>query len=351
MRFGRAGSQLACVVLAILFILPAKTAGADPGFVPAELIYSEAFGLSEDLPLSGDIWAYRENYVPREFHPVPAWMVVVDWMILVLILFSGLFLVLKRKPARWLSWLAVITLVYLGVFRGGCICPVGAITNITTGIKDPNMVGLVTTGIFLVPLVVSLIAGRIFCTAGCPLGAVQHLFYKEKNHFKLPVRLNSLIKIAPIGILIAAIWLAARGSSYLVCELDPYKPIFFTGQAWFEQLVALVGGRPMESRLLLTFTLFAWGYLAVVLAVGYWIPRPFCRLLCPYGVLLGLVSVFGFKRRRIEHTDCSHCGLCARICPTQAIYIDRSNRQSKLSVYDCIQCNKCNESCKNDAIR
>lgn len=314
------------------------------------LFSGSSYVMADEIPAGSDVWEYKEQYVPKAFHPTPEYMVYVDMGILVLIMLAGLFLVLRKKPSRLLSLMAIITLVYLGLIRGGCICPVGLTTNIVMGIINPNAIGLAATIIFLSPLIIALIAGRIFCTAGCPLGAVQHLFYKKKKHYKLPKKANSLIKIFPIAILVATIFFAVQGSRYFVCELDPYKAGFFTGQAWFEQFIAFIKGNPMENKLLWAMGLFAWIYLIAILVVGYWVPRPFCRLLCPYGVLLGAISPFAFRRRSITQLDCTFCGRCEKVCPTQAISIDPKTKTGTLSSYDCIQCNLCSDSCKSKAV-
>jgi len=304
----------------------------------------------KEIQQGSSIWEFRENYVPKQYFPTPEYMVFADMGILILIMAAGLFFVFKKSAPWKLSLLAIISLVYLGLIRGGCICPVGVITNVTIGMVNPKMVGLVTLIVFISPLVFALIAGRVFCTAGCPLGAIQHLFYKKKKHYKLPLKINTAIKVVPVVLLIATVYFALKSTYFLACELEPYKAVFFTGKTWIVQLMSLFNGQPVEAKFLWAFGTFAWIYLITILAVGYWIPRPFCRLMCPYGVLLGLFSMFSLKQRRIDNENCIHCGACQKICPTQAIVIDRKNKAASLSNYDCIQCNKCNESCKSDAI-
>ena len=300
---------------------------------------------------AGDIWTYKENYVPVKFNPTPEYMVFVDMAILIVIVLAGLFFVIKRKSSPLFTSLTIITLIYLGLIRGGCICPVGVISNVTMGLMNPTNVGLVTMIIFLVPLIVALIAGRVFCTTGCPLGAVQHLFYKRKKHYKLPEKLNTILKVLPVLVLIGTVYAAISAQFFLVCELEPYKVAFFTGKTWSGQILAFLTGHSMEARVMWTFGIFSWIYLAIILVIGYWIPRPFCRFLCPYGVLLGLFSLFSFKPRKIDNEKCIHCGMCQKICPTQAIVIDRKNSTSRLSNYSCVQCNLCSKSCKADAVK
>ncbi len=299
---------------------------------------------------NSDVWQFRESYVPKQYHPTPEYMVFVDMGILILIMLAGLLFVIKRKPSRYITILAIITLAYLGLIRGGCICPVGVITNVTIGMITPKLVGLVTLIVFISPLVIALVAGRVFCSSGCPLGAVQHLFYKKRKHIQLPLIVNKIVRVIPILILVATLYFAIKSTYFLACRLEPYKALFFTGKIWFEQAAGLIFGNPMEPKFLSAFGIFSWSYLAIVLIVGYWIPRPFCRLLCPYGVLVGVVSIFSLNPRRIDKEKCTLCTACQKICPTQSIVIDRKNTITKLSNYNCVQCNLCSDTCKTNAI-
>ncbi len=335
------------IILPVLSLAKSTPAGNENQSVESNINTNAAETSGE----TGSIWEFRDNYVPKKYLPTPEFMVFVDLGILILIMITGLFFVIKKKSPAKLSILAIIALVYLGFIRGGCICPVGVITNVTIGLINPKMVGLATLIVFLSPLIIALIAGRVFCTSGCPLGAIQHLFYKKKKHIIIPHRINNAIKIVPIALLIATIYFAIKSTYFLACELEPYKALFFTGKTWINQIFALIQGGSVETKFLWALGLFSWSYLAVILVIGYWIPRPFCRLLCPYGVLLGLFSLFSLKPRRIDDKKCINCGACQKVCPTQAIYVDKKNKVVSLSNYDCIQCNRCNQSCKKDAIK
>lgn len=298
----------------------------------------------------GSISEYRNNYVPKEYFPESELMVFVDLGIVLFLMILGGCFVVKSKRAKGMKVLSIITLCYLGLIRGGCICPVGVITNVTMGVMDPQLVGLATLILFLMPLVIALVMGRIFCTAGCPLGAVQHLFYKKKGHYQLPHTVNTIIKIIPVILLAATIYMAVSYTYFLVCKLEPYKLFFFLGGAWTNQLVSFITGQSVEMKILWAGGLFAWIYLLVALVIGYWIPRPFCRLLCPYGVLLGVISLFSFRKRRINKDNCIYCGACKKACPVQAITLDKKNGIASVSSYSCVQCNVCSNACKKDAI-
>ena len=303
----------------------------------------------EQIDLS-EIAKFRDEWIPQDYLPLPEWLVYVDLGILLLLMAAGAWFVARRKPARYLTWLAVITLAWLGILRGGCICPMGLTTNIVMGIILPYMIGLVGLVMFIAPLVIALLYGRVFCTAGCPLGAIQHLVYRKKKTVKLPLIVNKYLKVVPILVLAVTVWFGVKGTLYIGCELDPYKPIFFTGKAWTEQGIAAMIGIPMEPKLLLSFSIFGWAYLLVTLVLGYFVERPFCRILCPYSAILGVFSVFSFKPRKIDETKCTSCKLCVKACPMQAIEIDRKENIRKVSQYDCIQCNRCSDRCREQAI-
>ena len=90
--------------------------------------------------------------------------------------------------------------------------------------------------------------------------------------------------------------------------------------------------------------------LLAALVLGRWVYRPFCRFVCPYGVLLGLFSMVALKRRHIEQNQCVKCGRCEKQCPVQAIVLDPKTREYRISSYHCIQCNRCSSICRKNGI-
>lgn len=297
-----------------------------------------------------DISLFRDNYIPVEYHPEPVYLAYMDIAALFLILIAGFKLIYQKRRKINIGFLALTTFFYFGLFRGGCICPVGAVANVSMGLMRPELVGRVTVLIFLMPLIFALISGRIFCTAGCPLGAVQHLLHKKKKFLRLPRWLNKISISLALLVLIATAYLAIQRNLILVCSLDPYKAIFFTGHAWIKQVIAIINGAPMENVMLWACGGGAWLFLIIILIIGYWIPRPFCRFICPYGVLLGGISTFAFIQRKIDKESCTFCRQCEKICPTGAIHVNKDSDTAKLSNYSCIQCNRCTNICKEDAV-
>jgi polyferredoxin len=296
------------------------------------------------------IQAYRDAYVPQVFSPPARGWLYADVTVLALLVLSGSWFVLSNRPARWITAHLAAALLYFGLFRGGCLCPVGATANAALGVVRPELIGRAELAIFLVPLVIALFCGRIFCGTVCPLGAIQHLV-SPRRAWPLPRWLHRVLLALPVVVLFATVGYAFSGKCFLVCRLDPYVPVFFQSHAWVQKITSWITPQFAEPGLIAVANRDVWLMLAVVLLLGWLIPRVFCRYVCPYGVLLGLLSVVAFRRRHIEPGDCVQCRKCEGECPVQAISVAPGTESIQLSVYQCVQCGRCSSGCQRGAAR
>lgn len=309
---------------------------------------SRAEELEAGKATGAEIQAFRDAYVPQQYSPpAPGW-IYADACVLTLLVASGTWLVLAGRPARWISVHLVAALVYFGLLRGGCVCPVGATSNVAIGLVRPALIGRAELAIFLVPLVAALIGGRTFCGAACPLGAVQHIVSPRRAR-PLERWLHRLLLALPIAVLFATVWSALAGPIFFVCRLDPYTPIFFQSHALVQKATSWITPQFAEPGIVIAGSRWAWLAVAVALLLGWLVPRIFCRYLCPYGVLLGALSLAAFRRRQIDPEACSRCGKCERECPVQAITVPAAPRRPEISAYQCIQCGRCSGVCPRGA--
>ena len=205
--------------------------------------------------------------------------------------------VLKRRSRRWVLAVTVFSIAYFGFYRKGCICPVGSVQNMLTACFDRSFgVPVVVVAFFFLPLLFALYFGRVFCAAVCPLGAMQEA--AAVFPVQLPRPLEAVLGLLPyayLGLAALSIWM---GSGYLICRYDPFVGFYRQGA---------------------TFNMFVFG--GALLLLGVFVARPYCRFLCPYGVLLRWVSRFSKWHAAITPAECIQCRLCESSCPYGAISV------------------------------
>jgi NosR/NirI family nitrous oxide reductase transcriptional regulator len=270
---------------------------------------------------------------PSPDHPEPRadWVRILDIVALVSALGLGSWLILKRRSRNGVMLLSIGALAYFGFYRKGCICPIGAIQNVTLSLVDSRyLISFGVIAFFFLPLAAALLFGRIFCGGVCPLGAVQDLVLLRP--VKVPEKLNRSLRWLPYVYLGLAVlfagwglhwkigaWQVQAGRRFLICEWDPFIGFF---------------------RMSGPFHMLAIG--AGFILLGMFVGRPYCRWLCPYGGLLAILSRVAWKNVQITPDKELDCGLCAEACPYGAIRDLRADRAS------CLACARCYESCPRE---
>ncbi len=163
--------------------------------------------------------------------------------------------------------------------------------------------------IFMV--VLAFIFGRHFCGYLCPIGALQELVYH------IPLKKIVIRQKQTLTIIRLIVFLGIIAAAFL----------FSTG------LIQLFGIKSFFS-LAITATSLVF---VTVLVISLFIYRPFCRIICPTGLLFQVAAAPA--RLKIYRTDaCIECGKCERVCPT-----DESKRSDLKS--ECYLCHRCIDAC------
>ena len=101
---------------------------------------------------------------------------LVDAAVLALAILLATWLAHQKRSRKGLLFLGIGSLVWFGFLREGCICPVGSVQNVAEALANAEAYILPATILFFViPLVTTLLWGRTFCAAVCPLGAIQEV--------------------------------------------------------------------------------------------------------------------------------------------------------------------------------
>ena len=246
---------------------------------------------------------------PAFRYPVPderVW-IVVDLFLLVLLMSIVAWSVIRKKRRAPVVWASIFSVGYFGFFRTGCVCSIGAIQNVALALVDPSYaMPLVVVLFFILPVLFTLLFGRVFCAGVCPLGALQELV--NIKSYRLSKALTSALGIFPWIYLIFAIWFAVTRTSFIICRFDPFIGIFRLGG---DIGMIIFGG------LLLVASVFTG--------------RPFCRFLCPYGAILSLFSRVSVWKMRLT-PSCINCELCHNACPVDAIRPPYANKTKESRV-------------------
>jgi len=233
--------------------------------------------------------------VPVKSFPRSVSLEYLDVAVLFIALCLSAYFALKKRSRNYIFSLMLFSMIYFGFFRQGCVCSIGSIQNISLALFDKTyVVPLGVIAFFTLPLIFTLFFGRTFCAAVCPLGAIQDFVILKPQ--KLSNRLNQVLGLIPYLYLGLAVLFAATGAGFLICRYDPFIGFFRFG---FNQNMFV--------------------FSTAILLLGVFIARPYCRFLCPYGVLLKWASVLSKRHVTITPDECIQCHLCADSCPFDAI--------------------------------
>jgi NosR/NirI family transcriptional regulator, nitrous oxide reductase regulator len=265
------------VILILLFIWHSVLYAQQQRFPRPEFEKGYTYPTHQLLNQRGPMWEYMDVAVLIGALLVTSWLAI------------------KKRSRQGIVWMSLFSLAYFGFYRQGCICSIGSVQNISLALFNTGYaMPLSALLFFMVPLIFALFSGRVFCAGVCPLGAIQELTgFKQ---VRISKGVESVLATIPFIYLGLAVLFSATGSTFIICRYDPFVGIF---------------------RLDAPYTMIIFG--ALLLLAGIFVNRPYCRYLCPYGVLQNIFSRFAGKHLTITPAECTNCRLFEESCPYDAI--------------------------------
>ena len=223
--------------------------------------------------------------------------------------------------------------------------PIDALMNLKYALLTGSVPRVHPAGLFLLLafLAISLLLRKAFCSWLCPVGTVSEYLWKlGQKIFRrsvFPPRPGTARQSRWLRRLGLGVDVALRGLKYLLLGFFLWVILRMSAEA----LAAFLGspyGMIADVKMLNFFRhLGQTGAIVLVtLAVlSLVVQNLWCRYLCPYGALMGLVALFSPARIRRDPAPCIDCGKCARSCPS-ALPVDRLVVIRSAECTACLEC-------------
>ena len=223
--------------------------------------------------------------------------------------------------------------------------PIDALMNLKYTLLTGSVPRVHPAGLFLLLafLAISLLLRKAFCSWLCPVGTVsEYLWELGQKIFRRsvfppgPARPRQSRWLRRLGL---GVDIALRGLKYLLLGFFLWVILRMP----VEELAAFLGspyGIIADVKMLNFFRhLGQTGAIVLVtLAVlSLVVQNVWCRYLCPYGALMGLVALVSPARIRRSPEPCIDCGKCARSCPS-ALPVDRLVVIRSAECTACLEC-------------
>ncbi len=186
--------------------------------------------------------------------------------------------------------------------------------------------------IFVAIISISLIFGKSFCSWVCPIGFLSELIgdsgekiYKKifKKKFVMPELLDyplRSLKYLLLGFFAYSIFVMSAS------ELNKFlnSPYNIVADIKLYYFFAEISG--------FSLTVIAVLFILSIIIRNFW-----CRYLCPYGALLGILSIFSPVKIKRKESTCIDCGLCYTACPSN-IKVDKVKTVISDECTTCLNC-------------
>lgn len=219
--------------------------------------------------------------------------------------------------------------------------PIGALVSLKrlllTGVYDRiHPAGLT---IFLAALVIGLLLRKGFCGWICPVGFSSNLVERLARKLKL-------LRRPPL-------WLdyPLLSLKYLLLGFFAYLILLKMSLQAIEAFSNTPYNLAVDARMLLFFlapsTTTLWVMGGLVFAT-FFLRNFWCRYLCPYGALLGIMAWFGPVKIRRDAQTCIDCKKCEKVCPGSIRVAEKGTVNSP----ECLGCLECLAACPvNDCLQ
>jgi polyferredoxin len=183
--------------------------------------------------------------------------------------------------------------------------------------------------ILLLVVGVSILVKKAFCSWVCPVGTISEILASlSQRLFGRKLRLKRLVD------------LPLRSVKYLLLAFFVYAVFFQMGPLAVADFLDSPYNRVADVKMLYFFerlSPFALTVLIGLAALSIVVPYSWCRYLCPYGALLGALSLLSPLKVTRHAPSCIDCNLCTKACPSH-LPVARLARVRSDECFSCLSC-------------
>ena len=208
--------------------------------------------------------------------------------------------------------------------------PIAGLMNLKYWILTAQVPNVHPAAMFLLLtfLTMAFLLRKAFCSWLCPVGTLsEYLWLAGRKLFgrnvHLPRWFDLPLRSLKYLLLAFFVWAISTMSAVGIRDFmqSPYGLIADVKMLNFFRNISETG--------LIVLGIFVG---ASVLIQNFW-----CRFLCPYGALLGLVSLFSPARIQRKPEACIDCGKCAKACPS-LLPVDKLVQIKSVECTGCLEC-------------
>lgn len=218
---------------------------------------------------------------------------------------------------------------------------------------------------------VAAFLGRSLCGWVCPFGLVQdvmgyvkrkHLEVSERTHeWMIRIKYPILAVILIVSGSLAAVLATGSGEGFRSAlgvfasapfnALSPADTLFAVIPTGIFNLYSGVDSFAAGALAVRPLLWARFAVLGIVMVLAAYVPRSWCKYLCPHGAFLAFLNRFSFLGLKRDPLRCTKAGCndCVQVCPMKVPILDLP--WEKFTHPECIYCLKCIESCTTKAIK
>lgn len=212
--------------------------------------------------------------------------------------------------------------------------PIAGLMNLKIWIATGTLPRMFPAGVLLLAafLAIAFLFRKAFCSWLCPIGTFSEALWRLGR--RVLGRSFAPPRWLDVGL---------RGLKYLLLGFFVWTVANMPVES-LQAFLASPYGFIADVKMLNFFRHIGLGaalVIATLVLLSTVIQNFWCRYLCPYGGLLGLVASLSPVRIRRDAAACSDCGKCARVCPAR-LPVDA---KASIASPECTGCADCVAAC------